>query len=738
MAGSITLALQTGTSGLLASQAGLDVVANNIANVNTEGYSRKIANFEQRVVAADGAGVQISEVSRLVDENLLKSYRTELGNNAEVEVQISYFERLQNLFGEPADNDSISHLVEELTLAFETLATAPERTFEQAEVVRRAREIGVKLELMTDTIQDLRRQADVALADMTDRINELTAEIEDMNNKIVASETVGKDVTDLLDKRDMALDELSNYLDIQYFTRENNDVVVFTEGGSALIDHTARTMTHVVTTQMDATITHAKGNINGIFLGGGGTSLSDITNDVTRGELKGLIDLRDHTLPDLQSQLDELAAELRDAVNAIHNRGVPFPGLTSATGVRTFLDPSTQTMTLSGGDVAIAITDGTGAQVSATTLDTIMVAAGFTSMSAWSVSDVADTVESWVQSNGGSISDTVEIDSDGHLAVSINTSDRGLVFRDQASTVLGSAAGDVTIRYDANGDGTVDREIGGFSNFFRLNDVFVDGLNLTRQDSEIKPETYTYTPLNGVNLLFKDGTGFDESVTLLGGTAYSLQDIADLINDDDTGISFITATVMPDGSGNRLRLEHDDGQVFEIMDSAGLGSANSVIENLGIAQSNARAAQFFQVREDIISTPSLQSRGLLQWDADRGAAGEYFMSIGDNTVTQALAEMMTSSHGFDSSGGLFDQTVTFSEYANAILSYNSGLAATNERAYDSQSALTEALREQADNYSGVNLDEEMANLLIFQQSFSAAARVIQTVKEMFEALENAV
>ncbi len=738
MASSITMALRTGTSGLLASQAALDVVANNIANVNTVGYSRKIANFEQRVVAADGAGVQISQITRLVDENLLKSFRTELGTYSELDVQLSYYQRLQNLFGQPADNDSISHLVEELTLSLETLATSPERTFEQAEVVRRAHEIGVKMSLMSETIQDLRQQADSAIADMTNRINELTSEIVDLNNKIVASETVGKDVSDLMDKRDMALDELSNYMDIQYFTRQNNDVVVFSEGGSALIDHTARTLTHVVVSQMDATITHAKGGISGILLSGGGTSSSDITNEITRGELKGLIDLRDHTLTDLQSQLDELAAELRDTFNAIHNRGAPFPGLTSATGVRTFVDPSTQTIALSGGDVTIGLTDGDGAQVSATTLNTIMVAAGFTSFGSWSVNDVADTMESWIQNNGGSISDKVEIDSDGHLAISINTSDRGLVFRDETATATGSAQGDVTVRYDANGDGTVDQEIAGFSNFFRLNDMFVDGLDLTRQDSAIKSETYTLTPSTGVNLLFKDGTGVDESITLLGGTAYSLQDIADLINDDDTGISFITATVMPDGSGNRLRLEHDDGQVFEVVDNQGVGAADSVIENLGIGQSNARASQFFQVRSDIFSTPSLQSRGIMQWDPDRGAAGEYFMSIGDNTVTQALAEMMTSSHSFDSSGGLFDQTVTFSEYANSILSFNSGLVATTQRTYNSQAQLTEALREQASNFSGVNLDEEMANLLIFQQSYSAAARVIRTVKEMFETLENAV
>ncbi|GAB6053142.1 flagellar hook-associated protein FlgK [Magnetospira thiophila] len=750
MAGNITLALQTATSGLMASQAGLDVIANNIANTNTEGYSRKIANFEQRVVAADGAGVQIAEVTRIVDENLLKSFRREKGNTSEIAVKMDYFTRVQNLFGEPADNDSIAHMMEELTMAMETLSTSPERTFEQAEVVRRATEIGVKLNLMTNTLQDMRWQADKEVANVTTRVNALTSEIEDMNNKIVTNSTIGHDVTDLLDKRDLALSELSEYLDIQYFTRENNDVVVFTEGGVALIDHTARTMTHIAASQLDATVTHAKGNIGAITLSGGGTSEIDITTLITRGKIKGLIDLRDHTLTDLQSQLDNMSAELRDTVNALHNAGAPFPGLTSATGTRTFVDPSTQTITLSGGDVTLALVDTSGNQLAVSTLDTIMQSTTYGSLAAglagnaqtaggpWDLTEVAATLQSYIRANGGTTSDTVTINSAGHLELNISTSNLALVFRDETATADGSTASDVTIQFDADGDGTIDRHVSGFSNFLGLNDLFVDGLDLTRHDSDIKASNYTWRPTNGMNMSFKDGTGAAESITLLGGTSYSLQDIADIINDSNNGISFVTATVIPDGSGYRLRMEHDDGQVFEVFDDQGVGGSDSFIENLGISKSDARASQYFQVRDDIIRSPALQSRGILQWNADLGIKGEYYMSIGDNTVSQSIAEMMTNGHSFSATGGLYDQVVTFSEYSGSILSYNAGLVATTERSLESQLNLSEALREQANNYSGVNLDQEMANLLIFQQSFSAAARVISMISDMFDDLEGMI
>ncbi|MDP6263456.1 MAG: flagellar basal body protein, partial [Rhodospirillales bacterium] len=68
MAGSLTLAIRTAQSGLLTNQAALNATANNIANVNSVGYSRKIVNMEQRVVESAGAGVQIADITRRIDE----------------------------------------------------------------------------------------------------------------------------------------------------------------------------------------------------------------------------------------------------------------------------------------------------------------------------------------------------------------------------------------------------------------------------------------------------------------------------------------------------------------------------------------------------------------------------------------------------------------------------------------------------------------------------------------------
>ena len=125
MAGSLTLALRTAQSGLLTNQQALNSVSNNIANVNTPGYSRKVVNMEQRVVGGEGAGVQISDVTRKVDEGLLKSLRLEISTLNAYDARDPYYQRLQELFGKPEDNTSLSHIMTTFNASIETLALNP-------------------------------------------------------------------------------------------------------------------------------------------------------------------------------------------------------------------------------------------------------------------------------------------------------------------------------------------------------------------------------------------------------------------------------------------------------------------------------------------------------------------------------------------------------------------------------------------------------------------------------------
>ncbi|MGB0671882.1 MAG: flagellar hook-associated protein FlgK, partial [Rhodospirillales bacterium] len=372
MAGDLTLALRTAQSGLLTNQAALDAVANNIANVNTVGYSRKVVQLEQRVVSGSGAGVQLSEVNRSIDEGLLKSVRKAASDLRELDVQESYWERIQQQFGQPGENTSISHIIAEYQAALESLAANPSDTFELSETVRQGYEIAIKFQDMTDEIQTLRQIADAEIGDVVEIINARASEIAQLNDDIVRNGAVNADVTDLKDQRDLKIDEMAELIDISYFYRSDGQVVIFTTAGRTLVDNENPGVTHAVASTVVPTATHSGGGFSPIYVGAAIGS-NDMTTEIRGGKLAGLIDLRDDVLPDLQYQIDELATELRDAINQVHNRGTAFPGLTSYSGTREFVDSGTSTITWGGTtDTRLVVTDASGDQVGTTTMRTLL------------------------------------------------------------------------------------------------------------------------------------------------------------------------------------------------------------------------------------------------------------------------------------------------------------------------------------------------------------------------------
>ncbi|HEC91181.1 MAG TPA: flagellar hook-associated protein FlgK [Alphaproteobacteria bacterium] len=735
MAGTITLALRTAQSGLLVNQAALNTTANNIANVNTPDYSRKIVNTEQRVVAGAGAGVQISELTRKIDEGLLKSLRMETSDLNALTVQDNFFLRMQDLFGAPADNTSISHLTTDLTASMESLSEDPAKTLQQTDVVRRANELMLKFQSMSETIQELRKQADSGIEKNVAELNKIITSISDLNDQIVSRSSTNLDVSDMKDQRDKYIDKMAKIIDIRYFYRNNGDVVVFSSGGRTLVDSLGVTLKHTAAGTMDSTLTHSEGDIDGIYVGAE-IAGNDITNEIKGGEMKGLISLRDDTLPNLQSQLDEMAGTLRDNINKIHNRGAPFPGLQSATGSRNFVSPSTQLMYLdptgSADDVTIAILDANGDQQSTTTLNTIMTSATFgTALSSrgssgdWTIDQVASTLQAWLQSAGGANlgSATASVNSSGNFTISLNDTSKYIAFRDETATANGSTNQDAEIGWDANGDTNVDKTVSGFSNFLGLNDMFTDGLADNIWETNVLAKTFSST---AATLSFGDTSGSLGSVSIAAGK--TLAQVATTINTANLGV---TATVVTDGAGLRLRISNDNGRSTTVTNAA----ADTLLSSMGMNIANVRVAGTLNVRSDILATPANISRGVMQWNGDLGASGEYFMSAGDDTIAVAMASALTSNNTFAAAGGLAGGNSTFGEYSASILSTNASEAATLKSDITVQTSLTESLQVKSDTIRGVNLDEEMANLILFQQAYSSSARVISTIQKMFDALE---
>lgn len=733
--GSITQALRTAQSGLLVNQRIMDTIAQNVSNVNTEGYSRKIVRLENQALAGTGAGVNISSITRQVDEGLLRSVRLETSELNQMSIQQDYWSRLQDLFGAPGDNTSISHVMDEFTRSVETLVATPERALEKSEVIRQAENTTLLLQDLSTNIQELRLQADQELADIATRMNTLVNEIDQLNDDIVSNGTVSRDTTDLRDQRDQRITELSELVDIRYFFRSDGDVAIFTSDGSTLVDTIPPAITHTSAAAVTPTTTHGEGDFSGFFIGDTSIEANDKTTDFRGGQVKGLIDMRDTFLPDLQSQLDQLAATLRDSMNQIHNSGVAFPGEQEYNGTRTFIEPTTQAIQLdptnSADDVSIILFDTSGDESVKTTLNTIMTDAGFSARGSgndWHINDIATTMQNWLRNNGAP-SATVATNTAGKFDIAISNTSLNLAFRDETATANGSTQANAEIAFDANGDGFVDETVAGFSNFFGLNDFFVDSLTDNVWESDVQASSYVTA---GGTLTFRDSTGLIGTLTV--GANSSLSSIVTAINNDSTLSQTFTAGMIPDGSGERIRISHNNGSSFQLTD----GNNETVLSGAGIDLADVRTSTTLSVRSDILSNPGGIATGTVQWDAARGNAGEYFMSSADETTVAAMATALTGTTNFSVAGGLSNVSNTFSQRAASIIATNSSLANDNERDISSQRALQESLVFKQTSEAGVNLDEELANLIIFEQAFSASARVISTINDMFDALERIV
>jgi len=331
---SLTLGLNTALSGLMTSQRGLDVISQNVVNVNTVGYTRKVMNPESKVLAGKGSGVQEGSVTRMVSEGLLKDIRRQQTNTGRLEVEQSYYPRIDDLFGEVADETSVAHRMNDLFSAFQTLSSGSNKPAVQWSTMQSAQDVADQLGNMTRSLQDFRVQADREIEDSVGAINESLNNIHDLNQKIVKNAAVSSGTTDLEDKRDLELTKLAKQLDIQYYKRADGALTIYSSSGQMLLDNQPQPLSYTSSSTTATWMTAAGGQFSKLTVEGGS---QDFGPEITGGKLRALLDMRDTTLPNLQANLDEMADKLKDTLNLAHNRGTSLPNMSSRyEGTRTF------------------------------------------------------------------------------------------------------------------------------------------------------------------------------------------------------------------------------------------------------------------------------------------------------------------------------------------------------------------------------------------------------------------
>jgi len=233
--------LYVGTSGLNVAQAALNTTANNLANINTVGYTRQQITYSTSsyysvgnnatTKLVCGTGVDVSEIRRVRDELIDKAYRQEKGRLGYYDSQYDAVTEVESLFGELDDNSFKSTMTDLLT-SINEVSKNPTSTIARSSLLQTANTFLDKASSIYSSLKDYQTTLNTKINNMVNKINSLGKTICDLNKKITDVECIGQKANDLRDQRDNALDELSGYIKIQYQEDKDGTVTVTAEGAA--------------------------------------------------------------------------------------------------------------------------------------------------------------------------------------------------------------------------------------------------------------------------------------------------------------------------------------------------------------------------------------------------------------------------------------------------------------------------------------------------------------------------
>ena len=714
--------LQTSLSGMKVAQSQLEVISRNVANADTVGYSRKIGNQKNLVLAGTSVGVTFNGTTRAFDEGLLKSYLSSNTSSGALSAKTDYFAKAEILLGTPQSDNSIAANVSNLQKYFDTFATDVTSSAGRYSLLTAADTVTSRLNSISSEIQKLRGDADMEIRDSVESINKLLDQLDELNDKIVKYNVLGYDSTaDLEDQRDAALRELSEYIDITYFKRDNGAIVIQTSGGETLLDKDPHYLSHSAIAQASASSTYAGGSIGGIYLDG-----EDITSKIRDGKIKGLIEVRDESLPSLQSQLDELAGVLKEQINNVHNQGTAYPNTPSTlTGTREFIDTANQSIRLDQGDVRFIIFDQNGNQVATDTLR------GRINFTEGTLDEMAAQIQTWLNdTDGGNLPQaTVSFDDKGQLVIDTGDSNYSVSIMDEALSTPGSTQQNAVISFDGNADGSYDRTFEGFSSFFGLNDFFDSNSNDSIYDSKVLSKNANLGVKNTITLSFSDqnhGLNFG-NIEIYPND--SLQSIVDKINSNPDINENIRASLVPNGDGFMLRIEDVTGSQLEISETT--VPQSGFMERIGLDVSNCGMAGSLSVREDLKVSPEQIAGGTPEFNP---TSGKYEQNPATNNIANAMSKVFSDTQTFAQSGSIAKTDTTLANYASTFVGNIASQALSYDEALTYQQTLTSSIATKEAQISGVDVDQELSQMIIFQQTYAACAKAFTASKEIMDML----
>ncbi|PTR22010.1 flagellar hook-associated protein FlgK [Pseudomonas sp. GV085] len=678
--------LNIGMSGLSAGHNSLVTTGNNIANVDTAGYSRQqsVQSTKGSIQYGNvfiGTGTTLADVRRVYNSYLDSQLRTATSLDSEA---TSYNAQATPLDATLSDsNTGLTGVLQKFFTSMQGVSTSATDDTSRQSVLTGAQALSARFNSIAKQLNDQNTNLNGSLGDMADQVNKLSTTIATLNQKISELSTGTNQPNDLLDSRNEAVRQLSELVGTQVVERGNSYDVYIGSGQPLVVGNTTNTL-QTVPSQGDPSRMALQLNR--------GSSTIDVTSVVSGGEIGGLLTYRKEVLDPSLNELGRVALVVADQINSQQAQGIDKNGDFGAAifnNINSAALVSQRSIAAAGnsagsGNLDVTIKD-TGKLTTSDYQVTFTSATNYTvkrsdgtDMGAFSTTTTpAPVIDGFsVNLNGGALSagDSFKVTPTRGAAASIQT-----VLTDPKKI---AAAAPLTGVTNANNTGTYTQPT--------LTST-IDIYNPAAQ-AEMQTSLKYSTP---VKLVFGAASG--------GSQTYNMVDAK--------GNSIGTGTIVP-GQSNTLNLK------VGMVDASGAPVMDTSV--------TPAVQKTFTVQTTVGATP---------------ASGESFTinltgaASSDNRNAQALVGLQTR-QTVDT--GTASKGISLTDAYNKLVTNVGAKAAQGKSDSEATTAILDNAKGARDSNSGVDLDEETGNLVKYQQYYTASSQIIKAAQEIFTTLINSL
>ncbi|MEH8021331.1 flagellar hook-associated protein FlgK [Rheinheimera metallidurans] len=666
--------LRIGTSAILANSSLLNTTSNNIANINTEGYTRQRTEFESQIL---GLGVGRGTTERLVSEFTQKQLRRDTSNYSFAQQYVTEANRVDALFSNPAN--SIATGVNDLFKQFQIANNEPATLANRQLIIGSSQALLDKFNTLSSLVLDQDNFVNQQLDIYTSETNGYIKQIADLNLQIASFGTgASRPIPlDLLDKRDLAIKNLSEMVDIRTLDAENGEKLVFLATGQSLVVERGDFNLMSLRGDPDPTQRELK-----LQLSTKKTVERDIDIEAVGGKIGGLLAFREEILVPTQNRLGQLALSMTDAMNKQNSLGMNLNG---EIGGNLFTLPTSNgfafTSNAGTGSVSMTLEPGKGDSLPP--------------------NDFLLTVEA-----GGVRLQA--LDAKGKV---IAGSDKVVPIATYPATINSSDA---------------------------LGDLY--GLEITLNGAPAIGDKFELKPLNEASRTIQLATTRPEDIALASPVRTEFT-VTNLGNSQVEGLKVTNTTpaVLPNYgfdtpaglTNGPWTMTYTGADTFEIIDNIGNPIATATFGSNQYQNVFAQAGFAPGFDFSITGIPAV---------GDTFTIGFNDGGFNDNRNGLQLSALQTAKTtrlnplSAPNSANAVNFNQTYADMVSLIgerTSQGRNNEASGKALLDQTTAWYESL-------SGVSLDEEASNLVRFQQTYAAAAKIISTSQTVFDTLLSAV